>query len=199
MTRCEMEWSFDCHNVNKILYTYWLSKKILKFYHVKAHIISFPTMYNTWGLREWEPKTPHFEPIYRPFFPNYLTSRRSGEISGIANLPFLQSHSHGMVFSFKMSHQEAWSGNNCWSYGWYCETCHWPWKSPKKSLFCLKCKMFQLFCILDFFGFHHWKVEITSFPNMYNTYRVTVKLRQLHPGEKWEVWKIWNVNKNRRC
>ena len=102
-----------------------------------------------------------------------------------------------MVFSFKMSHQEAWSGNNCWSYGWYCETCHWPWKSPKKSLFCLKCKMFQLFCILDFFGFHHWKVEITSFPNMYNTYRVTVKLRQLHPGEKWEVWKIWNVNKNR--
>ena len=91
-----MEWSFDCHNVNKILYTYWLLKKILKFYHVKAHIISFPTMYNTWGLREWEsilknwrsPKNTTFWANLQAIFPNYLTSRRSGENSGIANLLF---------------------------------------------------------------------------------------------------------------
>ena len=32
---------------------------------------------------------------------------------------------------------------------------------------------------------------------MYNTYRVPVKIWQLYPGEKEEVWKIGNVNKIR--
>ena len=88
-TRSQMESSFDCHSVNKILYTYWLSKKILSFYHVNTHNKSFPTMYNTWGLREWEwrmPKNTTFCANLRAIFPNYLTSRRSGDSFGIANL-----------------------------------------------------------------------------------------------------------------
>ena len=28
---------------------------------------------------------------------------------------------------------------------------------------------------------------------MYNTYRVPIEIRQLHPGERGEVWKIGNV------
>ena len=91
-----MESSFDCHSVNKILYAYWLSKKILSFYHVNTHNESFPTMYNTWGLREWEPiikkwrmpKNTTFWANLRAILSNYVTSRSSGDIFGIANLLF---------------------------------------------------------------------------------------------------------------
>ena len=142
----------------------------------KHHILSwFACHFSKW---------PHFPKVWWIFWHNKPS--------------FIKSHGHGMTWSFKLSHQEARWGNNCPSYEQYCETCHLPWKSLKNPFLCLKCKISQLFGALDFFGWHHWKAEITSFPNIYNTYRFSVKIRQLYPGEKGKVWKIGNVNKIRR-
>ena len=60
------------------------------------HIISFPTMYNTWGQRLGEPtlknwriqKNTTFWADLLAIFPNHLTSQRSGEFFYMENLFF---------------------------------------------------------------------------------------------------------------
>ena len=78
------------------MYTYWLPKKILAFYHVNPHIISFPAIYNTWGLnleeptlKNWRiPKNTTFWADLLAIFSNCLTFRRSGDFFCIENLLF---------------------------------------------------------------------------------------------------------------
>ena len=48
----------------------------------------------------------------------------------------------------------------------------------------------------NFFKMYHKKIEAINFPSMYNTYRVSVQIWRVYPGEGV---KSGNVNKIRRC
>ena len=53
-TRCQLVWWFGFQSVDKIQNSVSHSKSLqisIAFYHVNPHFHSFPTMYNTWGLR----------------------------------------------------------------------------------------------------------------------------------------------------
>ena len=162
---------------------------------MNPHFHSFPTMYNTWGLRIQESsekngrtqKNACFSSNFLAVFLDHLCLGESSDLFCTVNLTLVSLQCYGMVFSWKMSHWEACSVMISPSFERFSEICHLPSENYKNQVLGFKLNFPHLFCIWHHVGLYHRKAGTMSFSNMYDTYRATCKKWRLR-CEKWKCW-----------
>ena len=172
-----------CKRVSKILTAYRIQKIFFSFYHQLAEICSFPTMYNTLGLRIQEDtvkngrtrKNACFSSNFLAVFLHHLSSQDCSALFCTVNLTLVSLQCDGIVFSWKISHWEACSGMIWPSFEHFAKICHLPSENYKNQLLGLTLNFLQFLLTWHHVGLYQRKVGTISFPNMYDTYRATCK------------------------